>query len=99
MKTKKDLLTIEAVKVNTQSGANDCGVFASEFCTSLAYGQEPSTIIIVHDQSKMTEDMIRCIENQKMTPFPIARFNRKCASNYLLIDVNCNCRCPYTGET
>ena len=45
LKTKNDSFRIQIAKVNRQSGSNDCGVFAAAYCTSLAFGQDPSTVV------------------------------------------------------
>ena len=93
--TSQDLLTIEASKVNTQSGTSDCGVFACAYVASLAHGQDPS--IIVYDQQKMRDHLIMCIEKEEISLFPVARAKRK-SSKLKTIDIHCTCRCPYTGE-
>ena len=48
LKTNEDSFTIQLAKVNKQSGTDDCGVFVSAYCTSLAFGQDPSSV--VYDQ-------------------------------------------------
>ena len=95
LKTNEDSFTIQLAKVNKQSGTDDCGVFVSAYCTSLAFGQDPSSV--VYDQGKLREHLVTCLENTKMTLFPTIRA-RRTASCYVSVDVYCTCRCPYTGE-
>ena len=49
LKTRNDSFRIQIAKVNRQSGSNDCGVFAAAYCTSLAFGQDPSTVVYNQD--------------------------------------------------
>ena len=91
LKTKNDSFT---AKVNRQSGTNDCGVFAAAYCTSLAFGQDPS--FVVYSQDCLRHHLLACLENQKMSLFPIIRC--RTSSMYVSVKVYCNCRCPDTGE-
>ena len=86
---------IQIAKVNQQSGTNDCGAFAAAYCTSLAFGQDPS--FVVYNQDHLRHRLLTCLESQKMSPFPIFRC-RRTASTFISVKVYCNCRCPDTGE-
>lgn len=95
LKTKKESFTIQIAKVNKQAGYDDCGVFAAAYCTSLAFGYDPTSV--VYDQDGLRHHMLRCLENKKMTLFPIIR-NRRATFTYVVVKVYCDCRCPYTGQ-
>ena len=41
--TKQKFFTVSVANVNKQAGGNDCGLFAAAYCTSIAYGQNPSS--------------------------------------------------------
>ena len=58
--SKNDYFTIGARQVNTQSGTKDCGLFSAAYCTSLANGQDPSTIC--YDQGKMRNHLLECLD-------------------------------------
>ena len=45
--SKNDYFTIEARQMNTQSETTEYGLFSAAYCTSLANGQDPSTIILL----------------------------------------------------
>ena len=61
--SKNDYFTIEARQVNTQSGTTDCGLFSAAYSTSLANGEDPSTIC--YDQVKMRDHLLRCLDVKK----------------------------------
>ena len=95
LKTKKESFTIQIAKVNKQSGFDDCGVFAAAYCTSVAFGYDPTSV--VYNQECLRQHLLSCLENKKMTPFPTIR-NRRVAFTYISVKVYCDCRCPYTGQ-
>lgn len=95
LRTPKDIFTIQIAKVNKQSGTNDCGAFAAAYCTSLAFGQDPSSV--VYSQEHLRHHLLTCLENQKMSIFPTIRC-RRTASTYVAVKVYCNCRSPDSGE-
>lgn len=59
--TKKKAFTVKCEQ------SDDCGVFAVAYCTSLAYGQNPSLFVY---------DIVMCFKNKKMEPFPVLREQR-----------------------
>ena len=95
LRTPKDIFTIQIAKVNKQSETNDCGAFAVAYCTSLAFGQDPSSV--VYSQEHLRHHLLTCLENQKMSIFPTIRC-RRTASTYVSVKVYCNCRSPDSGE-
>ena len=95
LKTKKESFTIQIAKVNKQSGFDDCGVFAAAYCTSVAFGHDPTSM--VYNQEYLRHHLLSCLENKKMTPFPTIR-NRRVAFTCVSVKAYCDCRCPYTGQ-
>jgi len=93
--SKDDYFTIEARQVNTQSGTKDCGLFSAAYCTSLANGQDPSTVC--YDQGKMRDHLIECLDAKRMTLFPVLR-NKRPSSKFITVNIFCTCRCPDTGD-
>ena len=53
-------------KMSQQKGSNDCGVFAIAAATALAFGLVPIPL----QQSLMREHLLKCFEDNAMTPFP-----------------------------
>ena len=95
LKTEKEFFTIQVVKVNKQACFNDCKVFVAVYCTSIAFGYDPTSV--VYKQDCLRHHLLRCLENKKMTLFPTIR-NRKETFIYVSVKVYCDCRCPYTGQ-
>ena len=54
--TKNKYFTVGIANVNKQSGDNDCGLFAATYITSIAHGQDPSSI--VYNQGLMREHLL-----------------------------------------
>ena len=51
-----------------QHGFADCGVFTIAILTSLAYKEEPSTVLC--DQTKLREHLVQCFTTKLITLFP-----------------------------
>ena len=90
--TKQKFFTVSVANVNKQAGGNDCGLFAAAYCTSIAYGQNPSSF--VYNQALMREHLLKCLEAKHMTPFPTMRQRRIPQSKIVRIEVFCYCRSP-----
>ena len=88
--TQRISFTARIATVNKQAGDNDCGLFAAAYCTTLAYGQNPSAF--VYDQARMRNHLYDCLSAKKMTPFPIIRNRRVGEAKTVEIKVYCYCR-------
>ena len=84
--SKNDYFTIEARKVNTQSGTKDCGLFSAAYCTSLANGQDPSTIC--YDQGKMRNHLLKNV-------LMLCRWLSFLC--WETVNIFCTCGCPDSG--
>ena len=62
--TKNKYFTVGIANVNKQSGDNDCGLFAAAYITSIAHGQDPSSI--VYNQGLMREHLLTCLETNRI---------------------------------
>ena len=62
------MLSIRLVKCQKQVGAEDCGLFAIAFATSLAFGEDPSTR--QYCQAKMRAHLLECFLNKQLELFP-----------------------------
>jgi hypothetical protein len=58
VKIRKKGLQVNIANTIKQSGQDDCGLFAIAYCTSLAYGQDPSAI--VYFQGGMRQHLMKC---------------------------------------
>ena len=65
---------IEVMNISKQSGAVDCGLYAIAVLTSLAFGQDPTTL--VYDQEAMRPHLITSFETKKIVPFPVLKHRR-----------------------
>ncbi len=88
-------ITLEVQNVQLQIGSSDCGLYAIAYATDLCYGNNPSNLR--YNQSKMRSHLIKCLEGQKMTPFP-SRFRRPSHPKIEEVRVYCKCRLPDNGE-
>ena len=95
LKTNKKCLVVKLANTHKQAGSDDCGLFAAAYCTSLAYGQNPSAF--VYDQSLMRKHLVLCLEAKKMEPFPVIRKRRIGTSILINIKDFCYHRCPEDG--
>ena len=94
--TKLPRITLKFVDVQMQCGTQDCGLFAIAFATALCLGKQPGQLTFHQDQ--MRSHLLRCLESQDMTMFPVKRERR---SGYRLTvkgeqsyPVFCTCRLP-----
>ena len=67
--------TVKIANTIKQSGDNDCGLVASAYATSLAFGHDPCSF--VYDQHQMREHLLRCLQEKRNEPFPYIRLRRK----------------------
>ena len=65
---QKEQIEIKLMKVQQQEGTSDCGVIAIAVATSLCHEEDPT--IIHWSQHKMRPHLIKCLEAEKLTPFP-----------------------------
>ena len=77
-----------------QSNQSDCGIFAIAFATALVHGHHPG--MYVFQRSAMRMHLVKCIENGKLTMFPVKK-TRRIAEKVKKIEsvpVYCTCRMP-----
>ena len=54
--------------VQKQPDGHNCGPFAIDYAAEILDGRSPSKAVF--DVHKMREDLITCLEMQRLTPFP-----------------------------
>jgi hypothetical protein len=64
-------VSFERVKCQQQVGSVDCGLFAIANAVELLEGNNITGVVF--DQSQMRNHLIKCLENDKLTPFPRKR--------------------------
>lgn len=64
-------ISVEQVPVQRQLGSSDCGLFAISFATSILHFQNVSNLVF--DQSQLRSHLLQCLQNKKLTPFPLKR--------------------------
>ena len=62
---------MQYIKVQMQSGVNDCGLLAIAFVVTLRAGKDPH--ICSYDQSQMRQHLYQCLQERKMTEFPATK--------------------------
>ena len=94
----EDLLRVEICSVHQQDGGVDCGIFAIAFATDLCHSLNP--VAVTYDQNKMRPHLLRCLENQRLEPFPRKEergiFNQRAIKT---ISLYCSCRLPERFDT
>ena len=98
VKSKNKYFTAQITNTIKQSGSSDCGVFAADYATSLAFGHNPCAF--VYDQCRMREHLLRCLQQKKMEPFdfPYIRMRRTGTPRVQSVNLYCYCRCPDSGN-
>ena len=61
------LLQVSTVNALKQQGGNDCGVFAIAISTCLAFGGDPTKMVIC--QARMRDHLLQCFEDKLLTQF------------------------------
>ena len=69
------------IETQRQSGGMDCGLFSIAFATALCQGIDPHTCCF--DQTQMRTHLHSCLEQLKMTLFPLSKKpRRKCTKRW-----------------
>ena len=81
------------MRVQSQKGCNDCGVFALAFATTLCNGECPTSM--TYNQKSMRKHLLDCFVNGKMEIFSTTK-RKKITRPISIVKVNiiCNCRQP-----
>ena len=84
-------INVQFMDVHAQSGGSNCGLYGVTYATALCLRQEPGAF-----QSQMRSHLIRCIENNNFTMFPIANGRRHTSRirGREIIPIYCTCRMP-----
>ncbi len=77
-----------------QSGGSDCGLFAIANATALSFKEDPGKMF--YDQKQMRQHLYQCLENGKMTLFPVKRVRRALTKIVTVeaFEIHCVCRLP-----
>eukprot|EP00731_Ephydatia_muelleri_P010481 Em0005g1067a len=98
LQASKDSIVLEYIKMQEQSGASDCGLFAIATATAICNGQD--LCMLEFDQYLMRKHLLQCFQNGAMLPFPsqsIAARKPKVLKEEM-VEIYCHCRLPYTGR-
>ena len=72
----------------------DCGLFAIANAVAIASGMSPE--MQEYDLKKMRPHLLQCLEEKKMTPFPVThRSCRRKVTSHQKIAIFCHCRKPW----
>jgi polycystin 1L2 len=91
LKTPEKEMTYLVKTCQRQGNGFDCGVFAIDFATNLANGEDPATTL--YDKKKLRSHLAKCMSAKKLTLFPFSII-RKTGSREIAekVDVYCVCR-------
>ena len=89
-------LSIHVKDVTHQSGIVDCSLYAIAYITSLAYGNDPSTLVFC--QELLRAHFIKCLQQKLLTKFPAKQKRRPKPPKLYEILLYCTCRMPDDGK-
>ena len=69
--SEQNSIEIETVKVQTQFGYDDCGLFALAYVCSILFKDDPACIF--YEQIAMRDYFNRCIRSKRFLEFPHAK--------------------------
>ena len=93
VKTKEKQMRYIVKSCQRQENGYDCGVFAIAFATSVAFGQDPSTI--VYDTKLLRKHLVNCLKKGIIDLFPVTaavRSSRCSREKIAVCNVYCHCR-------
>lgn len=94
--TRSPNIILNFLSTQKQLGGIDCGIFAIANATVLCLGEKPGKFH--YDQAKMRKHLITCLEQNKMTCFPILKHRRQQYHHAIIatesFKVYCICRLP-----
>ena len=96
LKCNGSKLNIHIKDVTHQSGIVDCGLYAIAYITSLAYGNDPSTLVFY--QEMLRPHFIQCLQQKLLTEFPVKQKRRPRPPKQCEILLYCSCKMPDNGE-
>ena len=94
LNTEEPTITVSFINVQMQSGGYDCGLFSISFATALVFGEQPGYFLF--EQTKMRVHLLRCLEQQQMSMFPVMK-KRRTGSRVKAVQkihIYCVCRMP-----
>ena len=94
LKEERPNIDLHFVDVHMQSGGSDCGAFAIAYATALCLGELPGKFRF--DQTVMRRHLLRCLELQHFTMFPVQSERRQGGRirSKQTIKLYCQCRMP-----
>lgn len=89
-------LAVTSLSVQQQRRGSDCGLFAIAFAYHMARGDDVTKIQF--NQSQMRQHLLKCFEDQKLSPFPLAQANSKrikmSTTRKYSVPIFCPCKLP-----
>ena len=94
LKADRPNIELHFVDVHKQSGGSDCGAFAIAYATTLCLGKLPGKFVF--DQTVMRQHLLKCLEMQHFTMFPVRSERRQGGRirSKQTIKLYCQCRMP-----
>ena len=91
IRSQSKSVKIKVVNVARQEGNTDCGLYAVAMMTSIAYKEDPVTV--VYSQADLRIHLQQCFEQGFLEKFPIAKKRRIIISRRITKEVVCNIYC------
>ena len=94
LKAERPNIELHFVDVHMQSGGSDCGAFAIAYATALCLGKLPGKFVF--DQTVMRQHLLKCLEMQCFTMFPVHSERRQGGRirSKQTVKLYCQCRMP-----
>jgi Ulp1 protease family, C-terminal catalytic domain len=93
LKTEENNFSYIVKPCQRQTNGFDCGLYSIAFATSLAAGEDPSTI--VYDSELLRSHFIECLRQKIIQPFPKSGIRRNSNGTVFTEKVFCFCPRPF----
>ena len=90
-------VTLRFIDVDRQNNANDCGLYALAFASTLCSGKDPRHITF--SKTDLRKHLLQCLMQNEMEPFPGEKLRRKkMVKETMILEIFCTCRSTEDGN-
>eukprot|EP00731_Ephydatia_muelleri_P002138 Em0001g2138a len=90
-------VTLRFIDVDRQNNANDCGLYALAFASTLCSGKDPRHITF--SKTDLRKHLLQCLMQNEMEPFPGEKLRRKkMVKETMILEIFCTCRSTQDGS-
>ena len=90
-------VALRFIDVDRQNNANDCGLYALAFTSTLCSGKDPRHITF--SKTDLRKHLLQCLMQNEMEPFPGEKLRRKkMVKETMILEIFCTCRSTQDGN-